>query len=110
MNRALVPALALAAITYASGADAQSADRRVRIINNTNCTMISFQASNTRRNSWEEDILGRSVVRPGGSFVANINDRTGACMFDLREKFQGGRQAERRGIDVCRVSSWTINN
>ncbi len=115
MKRVLVAALALTAAAFAPGleytttADAQQ-NRRVRIINNTSYTMISFQASNVRRKSWEEDMLGRSVVRPGGSFVANINDGTGFCMFDLRAKFQGGRQAERRNVNVCSVSSWTINN
>ena len=116
MKSALIPAIAFAVMTFApipeltSTAEAQNLNRRVRIINNTNYTMISFQASNVRRNSWEEDILGRSVVRPGGNFVANINDGTGFCMFDLRAKFQGGRTAERRNVNVCSVSSWTINN
>lgn len=116
MKRALVTALALTAAAFAPGlefaapADAQQLNRRVRIINNTSYTMTSFQASNVRRRTWEEDMLGRSVVRPGGSFVANINDGTGFCMFDLRAKFQGGRQAERRNVNVCSVSSWTINN
>jgi hypothetical protein len=109
MKRALIPALALAAFAMPHAAEAQS-DRRVRIINNTGYTMTTFQASNTRRSGWEEDMLGRSVVQPGGSFVANINDRTGACMFDLRAKFSGGRTAERRGINVCKITSWTINN
>ena len=98
------------AIGATSQALAQQLDRRVRIINNTSYTMISFQASNVRRGSWEEDILGRSVVRPGGSFVANVNDGTGFCMFDFRAKFQGGRQAERRNVNVCKITSWTINN
>ena len=116
MKRALFAALALAAMIFApeSGftpsAEAQNLNRRVRIINNTSYTMISFQASNVSRRNWEEDMLGRDVVRPGGSFVANINDRSGFCMFDLRAKFQGGRQAERRNVNVCSVSSWTINN
>lgn len=115
MKRVVLPAVALAVLAFApvgefiSSAEAQQ-NRRVRIINNTNYTMISFQASNVRRKSWEEDMLGRSVVRPGGSFVANINDGTGFCMFDLRAKFTGGRQAERRNVNVCTVTSWTVNN
>ncbi len=116
MKSVCFAALALAAVAFAPGieftapADAQNLNRRVRIINNTRFVMTNFQASNVRRRSWEEDMLGRSVVQPGGSFVANINDGTGFCMFDLRAKFQGGRQAERRNVNVCTVSSWTINN
>ena len=116
MKRALVTALALAAAVFAPGleftsaADAQQLNRRVRIINNTNYTMVSFQASNVSRRNWEEDMLGRSVVRPGSSFVANISDGSGFCMFDLRARFTGGRTAERRNVNVCRVTSWTIHN
>lgn len=116
MKFGLVAATALAAVVLAPAvgtspqAQAQQLDRRVRIINNTGYTMVSFQASNVRRRNWEEDILGRSVVRPGGSFVANINDGTGYCMFDFRAKFQGGRQAERRNVNVCKITSWTIND
>lgn len=116
MKRALVASIALCAlmaapgIDFAPSADAQQLNRRVRIINNTSYTMISFQASNIRRRTWEEDMLGRSVIRPGGSFVANINDGTGFCMFDLRARFVGGRQAVRRNVNVCSVSSWTISN
>ena len=114
MKRALFMAAGAVAILLMAGAattaQAQQLDRRVRIINNTNYTMISFQASNVRRKSWEEDMLGRSTVRPGGNFVANINDGSGYCMFDLRAKFQGGRQAERRNVNVCKITSWTINN
>lgn len=89
---------------------AEAADRRVKIINNTDYTMIKFQASNTKRKSWEEDMLGKSTVSPGGSFVANINDGTGACMFDFRATFQGNREATRRNINVCKITSWTIND
>ena len=116
MKRALLTALALGIITFAPAfdftpsAEAQALNRRVRIINNTSYTMTSFQASNVQRRNWEEDMLGRSVIRPGGNFVANINDNSGFCMFDLRAKFQGGRQAERRNFNVCKEASWTVTN
>ena len=82
----------------------------MRIINNTGLTMEVFQASNTRRNSWEEDILGDEVVRPGGSFTANINDGTGACMFDFRAKFRGGGELVKRNVNVCRIETFTFND
>lgn len=43
------------AFEFTSSAEAQQ-NRRVRIINNTGYTMISFQASNVRRRNWEEDM------------------------------------------------------
>ena len=64
--RFLPSAMLLATLVFgflaADTAGAQ--DRRVRIINASNVTVNSFQASNTTRKSWEEDIPGRSVLRP----------------------------------------------
>jgi len=92
-------------------ADAQRLDRRIRVINNTSYTMLTFQASNVARRTWEEDILGRNrVLRSGESIVVNLNDGSGYCVFDLRARFQGGREATRRRVNICEVSSWTIND
>ena len=69
--RLLSASLLFAAIGFASLLpDAASAqDRRVRIINASNVTVNSFHASNTNRKSWEEDILGNSVLAPGQSVM-----------------------------------------
>ena len=87
---------------------ASAQDRRVRIINAGNVTVNSFYASNTRRQSWEEDILGKSVLAPGQSIMVNINDGSGACMFDFKAVLANGRNVESYGMNVCQISSWTI--
>ena len=87
---------------------AAAQDRRVRIINASNVTVNSFQASNTSRKSWEEDILGSSVLAPGQSVMVNINDGTGACMFDFKAVLANGRKVELYGMNVCQISSWTV--
>lgn len=109
MFATLVPVFAIAAATLP--AQAQNLDRRIRVINNTSYTMLTFQASNVARRTWEEDILGRNrVLRSGQSIVVNLNDGSGYCVFDLRARFQGGREATRRRVNICQVSSWTIND
>jgi hypothetical protein len=95
-------------LAYLGPAQADRADRHVRIINDTSRTMIHFYASNVRRGTWEEDILGRDVLEPGQSVNVNIDDGTGYCMFDLRAEFNGGRYAERRRFNVCDEVSWTV--
>jgi hypothetical protein len=99
--------MALAATVLAPGS-ATAEDRRVRIINAANITLNSFYASNVNRKSWEEDILGNSVLRPGQSVVVNINDGTGACMFDFRAVMADGRKVESYGMNVCQITSWTV--
>lgn len=83
-------------------------DRRVRIVNASSVTVNSFYASNTQRSSWEEDILGNSVLAPGQSVMVNINDGSGACMFDFRAVLANGRKVESYGMNVCQISSWTV--
>ena len=109
-NRLMSLGLLLASLLFISGAfDAAVAqDRRVMIINASGTTVNSFQASNTKRRSWEEDILGNSVLSPGQSIMVNINDGSGACMFDFRAVLANGRAVESYGMNVCQISSWTV--
>jgi hypothetical protein len=83
-------------------------DRRVRIVNGTNVTLTSFYASNTKRKSWEEDILGSSVLPAGRSVMINIDDGSGACMFDFRAVLSNGRTVEAYNMNVCQITSWTV--
>ena len=110
INRFLSVSLLFASLMFASLVPdtASAQDRRVQIINASGVTVNSFQASNTRRNSWEEDILGKSVLPHGQSIMVNINDGTGACMFDFRAVLTNGRKVESYGMNVCQISSYTI--
>jgi hypothetical protein len=110
MSRVLVSAAVAAGLLVGSSTFGEALDRRVRIINNTSEVMMKFQASNRDSRSWEEDILGRDVLRPGQSVMININDGTGYCVFDFRATFRSGATATRRQVNVCRVASWTIND
>ncbi len=100
--------LATLAFGFMTPDTAAAQDRRVRIINASNVTVNSFQASNTSRKSWEEDILGSSVLAPGQSVMVNINDGTGACMFDFKAVLANGRKVESYGMNVCQISFWTV--
>jgi hypothetical protein len=101
-------ALSVTLAGLACSVHAQAADRHVRIINETSYSMLHFYASNTIRTSWEEDILGLDVLRPGETVRVNIDDGTGRCMFDLRAEFPGGKFAERCNVNVCTAATWTI--
>lgn len=108
--RLLSASLLLATIMFSALVPdtASAQDRRVRIINAGNITVNSFYASNAQRKSWEEDILGNSVLAPGQSVMININDGSGACMFDFRAVLADGRKIEQYGMNVCQISSWTV--
>ncbi len=97
---------------FALGATSQAnaADRHVRIINKTSYTMVRFYASRSSTTDWEEDILGDSVLKSGSSVRINIDDGTGACIFDFKAVFSNGNEATRSKINVCTIGEYTYTD
>ena len=98
-------AVAAASLLGASGANAAE-DRHVRIINETDHTMVRFYASNTSVDSWQEDILGQDVLKPGQDVNINIDDGTGHCKFDFKAVFDNGQSLVKHNINVCEITSY----
>ena len=107
-TRTLSITFALATVVLAFVGDATAQDRRVVIINATNNVVNNFYASNINRKTWEEDILGQGVLQPGQRVTVNIDDGSGACLFDFRAVLATGRRVESHRVNVCQISSWTI--
>lgn len=98
---------ATTAIAFLAGTSALAGeDRHVRIINETDHTMVHFYASNTAINSWQEDILGDDVVKPGDDVNINVDDGTGHCKFDFKAVFDDGEALIKHNINVCEISSY----
>ncbi len=81
-------------------------DRRVRIINATGVTMTHFYASNSGEADWQEDILGQDVLAAGASVRINIDDGTGACLYDFKARFADGDELIRYRINVCQITEY----
>lgn len=101
-------ALLTAAIALFAGGVAAEDDRRIKVINETDFTIVEFYGSNAGSESWEEDVLGEDVLAPGQSVVINFNDGSGYCRFDFLIKFEDGDQVEKRGIDVCKTGVFRV--
>lgn len=98
-----------AAAVAAAAVPAAASDRRVKIVNNTRYTIVHFYGSNTGADSWEEDILGRDVLRPGQSVRVNFDDGSGYCMFDFKAEFDDGDVVVKKKVNVCSVGTFTFN-
>lgn len=86
---------------------AQSRDglnRRVRIHNNTGWAMLRFYASDSRITSWQEDMLGRSTLAAGRNIMMNIDDGSGACLYDFKAEFTNGQVLTR--FNVSRIADY----
>ena len=106
MRKLLILVFALLAMMQT----AQAQDRRVRLINESHLTINEFRASNINRRNWEEDILGRRVLKPGQSIVINLSDGSGQCRFDFQTTMSNGRKIEKRNVDVCRLETYRITD
>ncbi|PCJ69969.1 MAG: hypothetical protein COA62_09700 [Rhodobiaceae bacterium] len=90
----------------ATAAPSQAENRNVRIINETNSTMVEFYASNIGADIWEEDILGYDVMPAGDSLMIDIDDGTGYCLYDFKAVFSNGKVLIKERVDVCTISSY----
>ena len=81
-------------------------NRRVRIHNQTGWTMTHFYASDSRVDDWEEDMLGSSVLGAGSSVTMNIDDGSGACLYDFKARFTNGQELTRMRINVCEIADY----
>ncbi|GAW42348.1 hypothetical protein SH203_02764 [Brevundimonas sp. SH203] len=82
-------------------------DRHVTIKNRTGWTMLRFYASDSRTDDWEEDILGEDVLEDGQNVRINIDDGSGACVYDFKAEFTNGQELTRSRINVCEISDYT---
>ncbi|TPW06226.1 MAG: hypothetical protein FD125_333 [bacterium] len=99
----------VAADKAAVSAPVQSRDglnRRVRIHNNTGWTMLRFYASDSRVTDWQEDMLGRGTLAAGNSIMMNIDDGSGACLYDFKAEFTNGQVLTRFNVNVCQIADY----
>ena len=95
---------------FANFSTADAADRRVRIINETSFDMVRFYGSNVGTDDWEEDILGRDILRAGKSVNVNFDDGSGYCMFDFKAVFDDGDEVIARRKNVCELGSFRFTD
>lgn len=103
-------ALALSACVETGGATTTSSglNRNVIITNATGQTIWRFYGSRVTTNSWEEDILGSSILSNGDSININFDDGTGSCMFDMKAEFRDGSSKILNNVNVCSVTRVTF--
>jgi hypothetical protein len=107
---AVIVAAAVLGVATVGQAYADGLHRHVTLINRSHRAISEFHASNIQATTWEEDILGHTVLLPGQSVVINLSDGTGQCRFDFKTVTKDGTTVYRRGINVCETSSYTITD
>jgi hypothetical protein len=115
LRNILTAGLALSVLALAGCVDtgttytSSGANRHVTVTNASYATITNFYGSSVGASTWEEDILGSSVIPPGASVDINFDDGTGSCMFDFKAVFADGSTAVEQGINVCTTSGVTVS-
>jgi hypothetical protein len=77
--------------------------------NNTRETIERVYISSNNDDNWGPDRLGRTqVIRPGASHRFNFTGFT-ECIFDIKVTFADGDNAEKRGVNLCEIGTFNVN-
>lgn len=82
----------------------------VRIENNASQSIWKIYASNINDNQFGDDRLGDRVIVPGDSATLDLDDGSGRCDVDLKVVFRNGQEVIRRSVNICNITTWSINN
>jgi len=113
MNRAfavLAAAAVACSIPSAAWAANDGKNRRVTVENLSSQSIYYLYASPTSAKTWEEDLLGSGTIPAGESKVANIDNGTNECQYDLKVVMADGKEFVQRNINVCAVSTWVVGD
>ncbi len=99
----------LAAAVALVTSPAVAGDLKFDLINKSDYVITELYASPNNVRSWEEDILGTSVLGSGETVEVTIADGRRACNYDLRIVFDDGDVLEDT-TDLCDTASYTVTN
>ena len=79
-----------------------------RVLNQTQVVITSIEVSRPEETSWGANRLGTATLAPGARFLVEL-PKDGKCNYDLRVKFRGGTEYEKRNLDTCKLSEFQMN-
>lgn len=81
-------------------------DRRVKMVNDTSYDIIRLYGSNIGESSWQEDVLGSSILKRGTYVTVNWDDGTCYCNYDFKAVFSDDTETVENGVNVCTIASF----
>jgi hypothetical protein len=84
----------------------QQGNPSFNLLNQSGRVIEEFYASPSSQQNWGPDRLGEDVVQPGATFPVRLPQ--GECNYDLRIVFAGGQAQERRNVNACALTNYTV--
>ncbi|WP_193143422.1 hypothetical protein [Meridianimarinicoccus sp. MJW13] len=108
MTRKTIAAAAL--LTAALANPALALERWVRIHNSGNASIWSVQMTHVDDGGWGRDLLENYVIPVGSTATLEPDRHQGYCKFDVRIIYNGGREVELRGVNLCTARDITASD
>ena len=77
------------------------------IVNSLDRRIIQLYLAPSSSDNWEENVL-ESSLDAGETLEMTVDDGSKECLYDLRAVMKGRKDVERRGINICKLKSYTI--
>ncbi len=102
----------LAALALVAGMQPAAAQTvEFTVINNSSYDLHYFYTTPSNENSWGDDLLGDSgILEAGYQATATIGDGSDECLYDFKFVMDNGAELIEPAIDICNLSSYTIND
>ncbi|MBL6453791.1 hypothetical protein JMJ55_00565 [Belnapia sp. T6] len=84
----------------------QQGNPSFNLVNQSGKVIEEFYASPSSQQNWGPDRLGDDVVQAGATFPVRLPQ--GECTYDIRIVFAGGQSQERRNVNACSVTNYTV--
>lgn len=107
MRIATIAFLLLATAT-SSPLIAQQSKLDFTLLNRTGLTIMELYVSPDESDDWEEDVLGRDVLKHNESVDITFSRREKSCDWDLKIKDEDGDEIEWDSLDLCAASHITL--
>ncbi|MUG96828.1 hypothetical protein F7734_32600 [Scytonema sp. UIC 10036] len=80
-----------------------------KLHNHTNLTIVQVYVSDSDIGIWEEDVLGRDVLKPGKDINIRFSGSSNACLFDIKVVFANRQSNEKYKVNLCTISNFYVN-
>ena len=84
----------------------QQGNPSFNLVNQSGRVIEEFYALPSAQQNWGPDRLGDEIVQPGATFAVRLPQ--GDCNYDIRVVWQGGQSQERRNVNMCALTNYTV--
>ena len=106
--RTFVVAVGILAFSVSSPLVAQQSKLDFTLLNRTGLIIQELYVSPDESDEWDEDVLGRDVLKHNESVDITFSRTEKSCDWDLKIKDEDGDEIEWDSLDLCAASHITL--